>query len=524
MSLDGIRLGSSAALLLAAGLALSGGACGTPSGPSPDPDAAVGTVEEPRGDAPDSSPAGPVVRPAVLPDLPAELQGFDEPRFGDLGAMIERRVIRVLTVYRLGGYFLDGAEERGLTYEAVRAFEDAINKQFDRGHLRVFCVILPVHRDQLVPALLEGYGDIIAANLTVTPGREERVDFSIPWMQDIDELLVTGPAAPPLRSLADLAGASLHVRRSSSYWQSVERLNERLHTQGREPVRRIPAPESLEDEDLLEMVNAGLLPMVVVDSHKARFWQQIFDKTEVRDDLALRTGGTIAWAFRRDSPQLAEVVNGFVRKHREGTLFGNVVLQRYLEETSWVRNALEGPDVARFEETIEHFRTYADRYGFEYLMLAAQGYQESRLDQRQRSAAGAVGVMQLLPSTAADPNVGVSDIEKLENNIHAGVKYLDFIRSRYFNDPAIAEEDRVLLSFAAYNAGPARVRRLRQKTAELGLDPDIWFDNVEVAAARDIGRETVQYVANICKYYLAYQLLTRRMAERERTRDTLSPP
>jgi membrane-bound lytic murein transglycosylase MltF len=136
----------------------------------------------------------------------------------------------------------------------------------------------------------------------------------------------------------------------------------------------------------------------------------------------------------------------------------------------------------------------------------AQGYQESRLDQSTRSSAGAVGVMQLLPSTASDKNVGITEIENIENNIHAGAKYMRFIRDRYFSDSNMSPTDQTMFSFAAYNAGPARVTKLRKEAAELGLDPDVWFQNVEVIAAKRIGRETVQYVSNIYKYWVAYKL------------------
>ncbi len=454
--------------------------------------------------------------------LPQELQRIEEPRFGDFTEMAERRLIRLLTVYRLGGYFLDGPQERGTTYEAARAFEQQINKKLGRRHLKAHVVILPVDRDELIPALLQGYGDIAAANLTITPEREELVQFSDPLMRNVSELVVTGPAAPPIASLDELGGLQIHVRRSSSYWDSLTRLNERLRSEGKPPAELVPTSENLEDVDLIEMVNAGLLSLVVVDSHKARFWAQVFDEIEVREDLALRTGARIAWAFRKESPELQAVVNEFVRTHREGTLLGNVVLNRYLKQTRWVRNALVGEGLDHFHETIDLFKRYGDQYGFEHLMVAAQGYQESGLDQSRRSRAGAIGVMQVLPATAADPRVDIPDIEQLENNIHAGVKYLHFIRSHYFDDPAISEADRVLLSFAAYNAGPTRVRRLRTQAAELGLDPNRWFDNVEVVAAREIGRETVQYVGNICKYYLAYGLLEQKRTERERSRQRMS--
>ena len=268
----------------------------------------------------------------------------------------------------------------------------------------------------------------------------------------------------------------------------------------------MPAGELLEDEDLLEMVNAGLIPMVAVDDHKARFWGEIFPDITLHPDVVLNEGGEVAWAFRKNSPQLAEVLNAFVKDHKKGTLMGNIVFKRYLKENKWARNALSPKELAKFHAVVDLFKQYADRYDFDYLMTGALAYQESQLDNSKRSPVGAVGIMQMLPATAADKNIGIRNIESLENNIHAGHKYLRFLQDRYFNDPDIAPLDRYLFTFAAYNAGPARVSSLRQQAKKRGLNPNVWFQNVEVIAAEKIGRETVQYVSNIYKYYIAYKL------------------
>ncbi len=466
---------------------------------------------------------------AVAPDEPAsegprQLDSFD-PEFwldqewvGDLDGMVERGVVRALVVYSLGQYFLDGATQRGVTYEALTEFEAFLNQRLGRRPVKVAVLIIPVQRDELFPALERGLGDIAAANLTITKSRLEKVDFSKPLLTGVSELVVTGPAADTLRSLDDLAGREIHVRRSSSYWRSLEKLNEGFRSTGLKPVEVVPAEEFLEDEDLLEMVNAGLLPAIVVDSHKALFWAQIFGNITVHEELAVRTGGEIGWAFRKNSPQLAEVVNAYVAKHKKGTLLGNIVLKRYLENTSWTKNALAEKDHNRFESTVEIFRKYGEMYDFDHLMLAALAYQESGLDQSARSRAGAIGVMQLLPSTAADPNVGIPDITNIENNIHAGTKYLRFIRDRYFSDPAMDPLNQTLFTFAAYNAGPARVQALRDEAARTGLDANEWFGSVEHVAAKRVGRETVQYVSNIGKYWVAYRLASRHMEIRRGAR------
>ena len=312
------------------------------------------------------------------------------------------------------------------------------------------------------------------------------------------------------------------MRKSSSYYDSLVALNKRFSSEGKKEMSLELADENLEDEDLLEMVNAGVLPLIVMDDHKAGFWEQIFENIEVHDEIVVRRGGEIGWAFRKNSPQLAEAVNAFVKETKKGTLLGNILFKRYLKNTKYITNSLGGEELERFKKTIDFFRTYAGRYDFDWLIVAALGYQESRLDQSVRSPVGAVGVMQVLPSTASDPNVGISNIDQLENNIHAGVKYLHFLRNRYFNDDSISRLDQWLFTFASYNAGPAKVSRLRDEAKKSGLDPNVWFRNVEVIAAKRIGRETVQYVSNIYKYYIAYNLIVEQFERREKAKETLN--
>jgi membrane-bound lytic murein transglycosylase MltF len=150
------------------------------------------------------------------------------------------------------------------------------------------------------------------------------------------------------------------------------------------------------------------------------------------------------------------------------------------------------------------------------MLVAAQAYQESGLDHSKRSRAGAVGVMQVLPTTAASRQVGIPDIDDLENNIHAGVKYLHFLAEHYFNDPEMDALNRGLFTFAAYNAGPTRIQRLRREAKQRGLDPNRWFENVEVVVAEQVGSEPVRYVSNIYKYYVAYKLEEENFKRRQR--------
>jgi membrane-bound lytic murein transglycosylase MltF len=449
------------------------------------------------------------VTPAGETNTAAEGVPLDKtPWMGDFDKMAENRKIRALVAYSKTFYFLDRGRQRGISYDLLKAFEKFVNQKLKTKTLQVGVVFIPVPRDKLIPGLVKGLGDIAVANLTITPQRQKRVDFSDPMLTGVKELLVSGPAAPPVTLVDDLAGQEIHVRKSSSYYESLVLLNETFKKAGKSPIKLVPADEAFEDEDLLEMVNAGLIPMIVMDNHKAQFWLQVFDKITVHEEIAVRSGGEIAWAFRKNSPKLKAVVNEFVKGHKKGTLLGNILLKRYLRDTKYVKNSLSQKELRKFDALVALFEKYAGRYDFDYLMIAAQAYQESGLEQNKKSHAGAIGVMQVLPTTAADPNVNITDIEKLENNIHAGTKYLRFIVNQYYKNEPMDDVNKMLFAFASYNAGPAKVKRLRKNAAAMGLDPNIWFHNVEIAAARVIGRETVQYVGNIYKYYIAYRMVT----------------
>ena len=439
------------------------------------------------------------------------------PQFGDLDTMVERRAIRVLTVYGPGRYFLKD-EPRGTVQEYADELQKVVNEAFKTGLLTVQVPVIPVARDQLFSALRAGYGDIVMAGTTVTDNRQVGVDFTNPVSKPLKEVLITGPSAPRLGSLEDLSDQTVYLRLSSSYAESVRKLSQTLVEQGQAPIRIEAVDESLEDEDLIEMVDTGLLPWAVVDDYKPQMWREVFTRVTVRDDLVLREGARLAWAIRPDSPQLKTFLDTFLKENREGTLFGNIIRNRYIRDFNWTENAMGATELSRYHKLSALFRKYGTDYGMDPTLLAAQGFQESRLDQSVRSPAGAIGVMQLLPSTAKDKNVAIPNIDELEPNIEAGAKYMAFLKERYFSGPELDELNGSLLALASYNAGPGRIRRLRREAAERGYDHNLWFDNVEVIVAEQVGRETVQYVSNIFKYYLTYRWINTADAERAAAR------
>jgi membrane-bound lytic murein transglycosylase MltF len=269
----------------------------------------------------------------------------------------------------------------------------------------------------------------------------------------------------------------------------------------------------LEDDDILEMVNAGLAPITIVDDYLAEFWKQVFTGLTVHKDVAVRSDGRLAVAFRKESPRLRDEVNSWFKKHGKGDGFRNTIERRYLQNLKYVKNAAADAERQKLVAVAALFKKYGAQYNVDYLLMAAQGYQESTLDQNVKSPVGAIGVMQVMPPTGKELNVG--DITEIEANIHAGVKYMRFMMDRYFKDDAMDPLNKSLMTFASYNAGPGRVRQLRREAEKRGLDPNVWFNNVERIASERIGRETVTYVSNIYKYYVAYKLVTEQLERRE---------
>jgi membrane-bound lytic murein transglycosylase MltF len=440
---------------------------------------------------------------------------------GDWDEIKQRRILRALVVYSRTLYFVDRARPRGATYEILKQLEIVVNAQLRTKALPFYVVFIPVPRDQLIPALIDGQGDLAAADLIVTPERQERVDFTIPFRDDATEVVVTGPTGPRLSSAEDLAGQTVFVRRSSTYWGHLEALSQRLVQAGKPPVKLVAVSENLEDEDLLEMANAGMIPIIVCDVFMAKFWKQDFPNLSFEPEVAVSGSQPVAWMIRKNSPQLKAMLDGFLRKQMKHGAFGSQLLARYREGAHHVLPATSKTELRKFERTVDIFQKYASRYDLDPLLMMAQGYQESRLNQAAVSAVGAVGVMQVMPTTGAQMHVG--DIHEIEPNIHAGVKYMRVVENSYFDEPGLDPMEKAFFTFASYNAGPKRILDLRKEAERRGLDPNRWFKNVEYIVAERIGQETVDYVSQIFKYYIAYQLLAESEQKRQTARQEIQP-
>ena len=445
-------------------------------------------------------------------------------RTGDFDVLLEKRIIRVDVPYSRSLYYNDKGRERGLAAELVRDFERWLNQKYAKqlGKRPLTVYLVPTTRDRLLPDVAAGTADIAVGNLTVTDERLKLVDFVTPAaLKPVDEIVVTGPASPAIATVDDLAGKSVHVRRASSYYESLAALSSRLQAAGKPAIELVVVPDALEDEDMLEMLNTGLLQALVVDDWKAKMWAQVLPKVVVRTDLVLRDDARIGWAIRKESPKLAAEIEDF---HRSWAAKQGVIEYRLAQSMKRVRE-LKDPtgsgEWKRFRDTLALFEKYGARYGFDPLMLAAQGYQESQLDQNAKSHVGAIGVMQIMPATGAQ--LGVGDIKSIEPNIHAGAKYMDQLMSKYFPDANFSAGNRPLFAFASYNCGPGNVSKARKEAKKRGLDPDRWFNNVEIVVAERIGTETTTYVRNIYKYYVAYRLTLDAEERRRAARERLAP-
>lgn len=426
------------------------------------------------------------------------------------------KTVRVLVSFNKTNFFEAGGQIKGLEAELMRQYE-----KYLRQGAKINVIFIAQPFKELIPALIDGRGDVAAAGLTITPERQKQVEFTDPYIKNIDEIIVAAQGVTGLEHKTDLSGRKIHVVSGSSYVQHLKELNHQFAQDSLKPIEIVEANENLESEDLMQMVNAGIFELMVVDNHIAKLWSMVLKNVILREDLKIHSGGNIAWAVRKNNPRLLSNLNTFLREHREGTLLGNMLIKRYYEKTKWIQNPLEKAEKKHLKQVGVLFRKYAKMYGFDWLKIAALAYQESRFDQEKKSGRGAVGVMQIKPDTAADPNVNIKDVFKLENNIHAGVKYLAFLRDRYFDDAAIDPNAKVNFTAAAYNAGPARIESLRRKAPEMGLDQNKWFFNVEHVARKEIGTETVQYVANLNKYYIAYKSMGAVWKKRKIEKDKL---
>lgn len=444
-------------------------------------------------------------QPPPAATQPAKLLTHFKARTADWDQMFQRRFVRMIAPYSRTLFFRDKATVYGITANDAELLEKWVNTTFKTGARPVTVELSPVTRDRLLSALLAGDGDIAAGDITITAARAKLVAFTTPLLRNIREVIVTSSDVPDIPGPGALSGMTVMARDGSSFQESLEALNRRLTDEGKAPVKIVGVPPALESEDLMEMAAAKLVPAVVADDWIANLWVGLIPGLKIHNEAVLREGAEIAWAVRPSNPQLLAVLNRAIAEisgSAQGMQSRTVV---YLRKLKAIHSATAGPDLVKFRQTLAIFQRYSQEYSFDTLMLMAQGYQESRLDQNAKSAVGAVGIMQLMPATGK--TLGVGDIHMADPNVHAGAKYMRKLLDTYFKDSHFNDQNRNLFAFAAYNAGPGKIHSLQGEARRQGLNPNVWFDNVERVCAARVGQETVRYVRNIYKYYIAYTLI-----------------
>jgi membrane-bound lytic murein transglycosylase MltF len=424
----------------------------------------------------------------------------------DLDAMMKRRYIRALVILDPIGFFYSGGHPQGVMYEALRELETYVNDKYKTGKFPVKVMFVPLRPDQVEEALHRGVGDFVAYGLIVTPEREQRVAFTVPIQKDLKQVIVSRPDFGTVTTVEELGGKEIYVNKLAVSYQRLLQLNEKLKQEGKPLIKIKAADPNLLDDDLVQMVNGGLIPATVTTDSRAKLWTQVLPNITVHPEPVIASGEQTAWAVRKDNPQLKQLLDEFIPPRAVGTSFGNTLVRRYLQNTKWIKNSTSPEEIKKFEAMSAIFKQYSSQYGFDYLMMMAQGYQESLLNQGARNPSGAVGIMQVIPKYAAANPINVKDVSQAQGNIEAGVKMLRNIEDQYFNDPNIDQLNKTLMVFASYDAGPNRIARLRAQAQQQGLDPNKWFGNVELLVAKNVGQETVTYVGNVYKYYIAYKL------------------
>jgi len=440
------------------------------------------------------------------------IQSFFAKHTGDLPEMLERNTIRVLVVPNYSTYFLDDkGQPRGLDYELLKGWEKMLNKGREKGASPIKVKFIPVTVKELGAALLEGRGDIAGITL-VTPDRAEEFAYATPIIDSIQEVVVTRKGGPAMTRLEDLAGQEVHVVAGSAQVDSLSKLNQQFKKQGLPPMKMILAAHYVAPENLLEMLHAGMIQAAVISDAFARLWNRVFPNLVVHENIPVTSGLKAAWAVRKNNPQLLAKLNEAIASVlTEDRKTFNREFNQYFKTTHWIENPFSKS--TKFA-LAAHFQKEAAAFGMNWHRLMAQGFQESALNPDAKSPTGAVGIMQVLPSTAEW--LGVPNYEEVEGNIHAGAKYMDNLMKRWAREPGITADNRFYFALAAYNAGPGRVGTYRKQAQALGYNPDVWFGSVERIPLHRGNLETVMYVRNILNYAMAYQSAYDRALQREK--------
>lgn len=403
-------------------------------------------------------------------------------------------------------YYRDRGQSYGIATELVRGLESYLQKRLPaagRAGISVTVITIPSTREQIPTQLVSGQADLAIGDFAKSSPMRSFLAFSLPIVVDNPAIVVTRPGLREPDTLGDLSGLRIKVTEDSRAWRALQQVNRELLSRNQLPVDLRVMDPVLSDEDLLDMTRASLIDHTIVDRDVARFWKAVLPGLRVDDALEIAPPTDEAWLVRPDAPRLLAEVNAFLTTVRGTPQQGYAPLKRRLADLGWARPALQPPYRQRLSPLLPLFERHAGRYDLDPWLLAAIAFQESGLDHQVRSPYGTVGLMQILPSTGRTLKVG--DIRQLEPNVHAAAKYLRQLMDDLGPIEGARDVDRVQLALASYNAGPNRLRRVRDQAEREGLDPNRWKGQVELVMGARHGQHTVGYVNNVTKVWLAYR-------------------
>lgn len=389
-------------------------------------------------------------------------------------------------------------QEIGVEYHRLQAFEDYLNA---RDGQKVAFKIIPKAKNQLLTALERGEGDLVAPGELLDTAGSRDVQASAPIVHDVPLVLVGIRGQRSFRHLDQLAGRTLSLPTGSAADEALHQLNRQLALRKLAPVKIEWVDPSLAVEDVLEMVQAGIYPLTLVEQPIAERWARVMPKLRLDRGLTLKTQGDINWFVRGDAAQLRTNIDDFL-KHYKPSPSQDVAFEKAYKNTYRVNNPLVRGNIQKLEQLRPVLQRHADAQGIDWLDLAALAFKESKLDPGAKGSGGATGLLQITPSAAK--RVGVANIQSPENNVRAAARYMALIQRKFFASPRVNERERMAFVLAAYNMGPERVQSMRQEARKRGLNPNQWFFQTERIAMEQGGANVVSFVNSVNKYYLAF--------------------
>ncbi|MEJ5861703.1 transglycosylase SLT domain-containing protein [Pseudomonas farsensis] len=418
----------------------------------------------------------------------------------DLQQIRASKVLRVLVNQSRNSSGEVKGEPVGVEYYRLRALEHSLNARVADGQ-QLTLKIIPRAKEQLLGALLRGEGDLAAPGELLDPSLVQGAHASAPVLDQVPLLLVGRKGERSYSRADQLSGRTIALTSASAAGAAIQVINQQLALRKRAPIKVEWVDPTLAVEDVLEMVQAGIYPLTVVERPIAQRWARVMPRLRLDSKVQLAHPQALRWYVRNDAPLLQVAVDRFLATYRapdnQDAAFERIYRRQYR-----VHNPLARQDRQRLAAVRAVLQKHGGEQQIDWLNLAALAFKESTLDPKARGAGGAHGLMQITPSAAQ--RVGVSNIGTVDGNVQASARYLALIRRKFFASPQINERERMAFTLAAYNLGPERVQAMRAEARRRGLNGNQWFFQTERIAMEQVGMGPVSFVNSVNKYFLAF--------------------